>query len=174
LVHPAATPPEVQFRPIQPGDDPAVSALIRRVLGEFGCGGPGSPLDDPELSGMAESYAAAGAAFFVVATAGGDILGCGGFCRRPGTAEGLRLAELRKMHFLPELRGRGVGRRFLGFLLDEMRRRSYRQVCLETAEQLEAARHLYQSEGFVRTDHPAGASGHSTCGWWFCRSLAGT
>jgi putative acetyltransferase len=55
------------------------------------------------------------------------------------------------MRTMPAARGRGVGSRMLGFLLDEARRRQYRRVSLETGSQdyFAPARRLYARHGFV-------------------------
>ena len=46
-----------EFRPIQPGDDPAVAAIIRTVMPAFGAAGPGFAINDPEVDFMSRAYA---------------------------------------------------------------------------------------------------------------------
>ena len=71
--------------------------------------------------------------------------------------------ELRKMYLEPDLRDHGVGRKFLAFLLDEMRDAGYAQAYLETTTQMEAARHLYRSFNFVEIDARMGNTDHNRC-----------
>jgi GNAT superfamily N-acetyltransferase len=86
----------------------------------------------------------------------------------PGPGEQLRIAELDGRHagsialtdegdgwatlrfFLldPELRGQGVGRRWVGELLTAAKEHGYEGVRLETFSELTAAAHLYRSHGF--------------------------
>lgn len=66
-------------------------------------------------------------------------------------------AELGDLAVLPELRGRGFGRRLLDGALAEAARRGARQVYLEVRESNVAARRLYERAGFttagVRADY---------------------
>ena len=68
-----------------------------------------------------------------------------------------------KMYFRPEIRGRGLGRRFLGFLLEQMRETGYGRVYLETVDQMRAAQHLYRAFGFQPLAAALGATGHHRC-----------
>ncbi len=59
--------------------------------------------------------------------------------------------EIKSMHTLTDLRGRGLGRVMLAHLLDTARARGYRRVSLETGtmDAFVPARSLYASAGFV-------------------------
>ena len=59
------------------------------------------------------------------------------------------VAELKRLHVRPELRGAGLGRRMLRHLLSDARSQGCREVCLDTAPFMTAARSLYLAEGFV-------------------------
>jgi putative acetyltransferase len=151
---------EVCIRPIQPADDRAVADIVRTVLLEFGCSGEGFACEDPELQQMSAHYPGGEARFFVLEQ-GQEIVGCGGFARLQGADAGT--CELQKMYFRPSLRGQGLGRRFLGYLLDQMREAGYRRVYLETVEAMQAARHLYEAFGFRPLERPLGTTGHHRC-----------
>lgn len=60
-------------------------------------------------------------------------------------------AEIKSMHVLSEVRGRGLSRRMLQHLLDEAKATGYRRLSLETGIQptFIAARALYAKAGFV-------------------------
>src|SRR5690606_29509637 len=94
--------PAPRIRPIRPGDDAAVAAIIRAVLPEFGATGPGFAINDPEVDWMSRAYAAPRRAYFVIEGDGGRVVGGGGV----GPLEGgdADTCELRKMYFLPEAR----------------------------------------------------------------------
>jgi len=60
-------------------------------------------------------------------------------------------AEIKSMHVLVEMRGRGLSRRMLQHLLDEAKATGYRRLSLETGVQptFIAARALYAKAGFT-------------------------
>jgi putative acetyltransferase len=152
--------PQVSIRPIQAGDDRAVAEIVRTVLAEFCCTGAGFACADPELDHLSSHYPGGPARFFVLASAG-EVVGCGGFSAlRGGDPD---TCELQKMYFRPAIRGRGLGRRFLAFLLAQMRQAGYRRAYLETVDAMQAARHLYESFGFRPLGSALGATGHHGC-----------
>lgn len=67
------------------------------------------------------------------------------------TDEGDGQAAIRWVVLDRELRGRGLGRRLLGEMLDFGREVGYRRVWLETFSELRAAAHLYLEAGFSVT-----------------------
>jgi len=171
--------PGLVARPIARGDDAAVAQLIREVMHEYRCGGPGFAVHDPEVDGMSAAYRAPGAAFFVVVDDGvdggegpGAVRGCGGYAPLAGGP--VDTCELRKMYFRAPIRGRGAGRAFLAFLLEHMGNRAgHRRCYLETTSWMDAARHLYEAAGFVATDVPMGNTGHHGCDRHYLLELQG-
>ncbi len=148
------------IRPIQKKDNEAVAKIIRTVMTEFGAVGENYSISDPEVDAMYEAYPAPDAVFFVVEQ-NGKILGCGGM--GPLTGAERHVCELRKMYFLPGLRGTGTGTRLLGMILDSAREAGYRRCYLETIAAMGQARKLYRSFGFTDLDKPLGNTGHSGC-----------
>jgi putative acetyltransferase len=148
------------IRPIEPRDDPAVAAIIREVMPSFGACGPGFAITDPEVDYMSRAYAAARSAYFVVEE-GGKVIGGGGIAPLEG-GDG-DTCELRKMYFLPEARGRGLGERMMRLCLDRARGFGFRRCYLETLTGMDSARRLYERVGFSRLDGPLGATGHFSC-----------
>jgi putative acetyltransferase len=157
-----------QIRPIRRADDPAIAAIIRSVMPEFGADGPGFAIHDPEVAAMSKSYAAPGAAYFVVEQ-DGRVLGGAGVAALSGAEPGI--CELRKMYFLPELRGSGIGRRLLRHCLEQARSLGYMQCYIETLHGMNAAQALYESEHFRRLEAAMGSTGHFGCNRFYLRNL---
>jgi putative acetyltransferase len=156
----ARTGSDFCIRAIRRADNPAVARVIRQVMTEFGAVGCGFSINDEEVDAMYEAYPAPGSAFFVVERQR-KVLGCGGMGPlREGRAG---ICELRKMYFMPELRGSGLGTRLLGIILDAARQAGYTLCYLETLEGMHQARRLYSKHGFEPIDHALGNTGHSSC-----------
>lgn len=156
------------IRPIAALDDAAMASVIRSVMTEFGASGEGFSIHDAEVDHMAEAYAGPGAAYFVV-TDGARVLGGGGVARLAGGDE--RVCELKKMYFLPEARGAGMGRALLDRCLDAARELGYTYCYIETLNSMHAAKRLYERAGFQPLPAPMGATGHHACDAWYGRDL---
>ena len=156
------------MRPIEAADDPAVAAIIREVMTEFGAVGCQYSIEDPEVDAMSAAYAGPGSAFFVVER-DGRILGCGGMGPLAGGEPDV--CELRKMYFRPELRGSGMGAKLLQAILEAAKAAGYTRCYLETLERMEQARRLYARHGFATIDQPLGDTGHSGCNHWMVRDF---
>jgi putative acetyltransferase len=160
----------LRIRPIRPEDDAAVAGIIRVVMPEFGADGPGFAIHDPEVDHMSKAYSGPGAAYFVIEDPQGRVLGGAGVAQlaggRPDTC------ELRKMYFLPELRGKGMGERMIRHCLETAKRLGYTRCYLETLTGMDAAMALYQKVGFQKLCAPEGATGHGGCDRWYAMELA--
>lgn len=157
------------LRPIAPSDAPGVAAVIRKVMPEFGASGPGFALHDPEVDDMYTAYTQARCSYFVIADAKGRIVGGGGVAPLAG-GDG-ETCELRKMYFLPELRGLGLGQRVMNLCLKAARQHGFRQCYLETLENMKQARALYAKNGFRVLNRPLGDTGHFGCNSWYLKDL---
>jgi putative acetyltransferase len=135
---------------------------------EFGADGPGFAIHDPEVDAMSASYGAPRSAYFVVEMAG-LVVGGGGIGPLAGGAPDT--AELRKMYFLPEARGRGMGERLLRHLLVVAGELGYRRVYLETLTGMDAAMRLYERVGFQPLSRALGCTGHHGCNRFFMLEL---
>lgn len=169
---PAATEkvaPDFLLRPIQVTDNPQVARIIRTVMTEFGCVGEGYSILDAEVDDMHGAYAVHGSAFFVVEKTDGEVLGCGGIGPLSGSGEGT--CELKKMYFLPELRGLGFGKKMVTTCLKKAQELGYRQCYLETVDRMVQANLLYQKMGFDKICSPMGATGHCSCDAWYVKVL---
>jgi putative acetyltransferase len=157
------------IRPITRRDDRAMAAVIRAVMTEFGASGPGFAIHDPEVDGMTRAYSQPGHAYWVVMR-GDRVVGGGGFGRLTGAGE--EVCELRKMYFLPEARGVGMGAGLLDHVLAQAAAAGFRLCYLETLVSMTQARRLYEAFGFRRIDGPMGTTGHFGCDAWYVRDLA--
>lgn len=156
------------IREIRAEDDEAVASIIRAVMPDFGADGPGFAIHDAEVGHMSAAYASPGARYFVVEL-DGRVLGGGGVAALAG-GDG-ETCELRKMYFLPELRGRGVGRALIERCLETARELGYRRCYLETLTGMDAAQRLYEKVGFRRIPCAKGATGHHGCDRFYEREL---
>ena len=160
--------PDFTIRPIEARDDAAVANIIRTVMPEFGASGPGFAIHDAEVGAMHAAYSRPRCAYFVVEL-DGKVVGGGGIAPlENGDAD---TCELRKMYFMPELRGRGAGEALMARSLDAARAAGFRRCYLETLSGMDAAQRLYERTGFTRIPGPMGATGHFSCDKFFIRDL---
>ena len=156
------------IRPIAPADDASVAAIIRSVMPEFGADGPGFAIHDPEVDGMTAAYAAPRCAYYVVER-DGKVCGGGGIAPLEGAAPDI--CELRKMYFLPEMRGQGAGAAMMAVCLDAARGHGFKRCYLETLKGMDAAMKLYERSGFRKIPGPMGCTGHGGCDSFYIRDL---
>lgn len=158
-------------RALEPADRAGVAHLIRTVMPEFGARGPGFAINDPEVDDMFAAYEAARSAYFVVTrVSDGSVAGGAGYAPLVG-GDGAT-CELRKMYFMPELRGLGLGQELLSRCIIGAREAGFARMYLETLGGMAQARALYERSGFTRIDGPLGATGHFSCDAFYVRSLA--
>lgn len=156
------------IRPITSSDDAAMAAVIRAVMPEFGADGPGFAIHDAEVDEMAAAYAQPRSAYFVLEL-DGRVVGGGGIAPlQNGDAD---LCELRKMYFMPQLRGIGAGAAMMGRCLEAARSFGFRRCYLETLTGMDAAQALYRRSGFAPLCAPLGGTGHFSCDRFFIRDL---
>jgi putative acetyltransferase len=166
--------PLFRIRPIEARDDAAIAAIIRSVMPEFGASGCGFAISDPEVDWMQRAYAEPRSAYFVIERddASGNTVVEGGGGIAPLNGGDASTCELRKMYFLPELRGLGAGTALMARCLDAARGFGFERCYLETLTGMDAAMRLYERSGFRRIDAPMGATGHGGCNTFYLRDLA--
>lgn len=150
----------MKIREIRKEDNPQIAAIIREVMTEFGASGEGFSIHDEEVGQMYENYTTPKAKYYVVEK-NDKILGGGGIAPLEGGNE--EICELKKMYFLPEVRGKGMGREIIIRCLEAARSLGYKQCYIETVSQMEAANKLYQRAGFQKIKGPMGSTGHFGC-----------
>jgi putative acetyltransferase len=159
---------EITIRPIQPVDNPTLALIIRNTLTEFGAANPGTVYYDATTDALFELFQVPQAAYFV-AEANGRILGGGGIFPTEGLPEDT--CELVKMYLLPEARGIGLGRTLIEKCIETARAKGFRQVYLETLDELHFALKIYAKFGFEYLKAPMGDSKHFGCGLWMLKKL---
>ena len=155
-------------RLIQKQDNAQIARVIRAVMTEFQAVGEGYSINDPEVDDMFRSYRDNRSCYYVIVR-DTKVVGGGGI--GPLTGGGKNICELRKMFFVPEIRGFGFGRRLLLLLMEEARKRKYNQCYLETLDRMWGANELYRKNGFELLKQPLGDTGHCACDRWYMLNL---
>jgi putative acetyltransferase len=159
---------QFQIRPITSADDASVAQVIRTVMPEFGATGDGFAINDPEVDWMSRAYAEPRCSYFVIER-DGVVMGGAGVA--PLTNGDEDVCELRKMYFLPALRGLGAGAAMMQHCLAAARGHGFRRCYLETLRGMDAAMRLYERTGFRRLPGPMGATGHGGCNAFYLLDL---
>jgi putative acetyltransferase len=161
-----------RIRPICSQDNPFIRDIILSTLIEHGALGGGFASGDQDTRHMYEAFIQEGRRYFVVEKQGAvitaEVLGGAGIAPLPGEPE---TCELVKMYFRKEARGLGLGKRLLELCLDEAVKLGYKQIYLETIEQMHAARGLYEHLGFRQIMDQMGNTGHYACDIFYLRPL---
>jgi putative acetyltransferase len=101
---------------------------------------------DRELAGLPGDYAAPRGAL-LLASVDGQLAGC--CALRPlDTADYPNAAEMKRLYVRDAFRGLGLGRQLVEATLDAARQAGYACVLLDTLDDMEAARTLYEDLGF--------------------------
>lgn len=101
---------------------------------------------EAELLELPTHYAEPGG-FFLLALVDGVVAGCGGFRPLPDV-DYPNACEMKRLYVRPAFRGFGLGRRVAQALIDRALEAGYSTMLLDTLDDMEAARGLYESLGF--------------------------
>lgn len=121
----------------------------RAIIREY-AEGLGVDLDfqhlDEELAGLPGDYAAPRGSL-LLARVDGELAGC--CCLRPlDNTDYANAAEMKRLYVRRAFRGFGLGRRLAEAALDAARSSGYDCVLLDTLDDMESARALYEDLGF--------------------------
>ncbi len=100
-----------------------------------------------ELADLPGEYAAP-SGHLLLAFVDGALAGCGGLRALP-ECDHPNACEMKRLYVRPAFRRFGLGRLMAEALLDEARRAGYSSMLLDTLDEMEAARGLYATLGFV-------------------------
>src|SRR5579864_8721709 len=107
------------IRPIQLNDNKIMSSIIKHVLEEFGCTGPGWASSDPEMDNLFNAYQKLDSQYFVVEDHDThSIVGGGGYARLAWTNPDESICELQKVYLLKATRGLGIGKKLIEYIID--------------------------------------------------------
>ena len=158
----------ILIRKIAPNDNAQLEQVIRACFHEFKIPLEGTAYSDTETPKMYESYQNDTDVYFVI-EANGEILGGGGV--KPLKDFETDVCEIQKMYFSPKVRGKGYGRNLFEKCMEAAKKLGYKQCYLESAPQLKAAIHIYESYGFKHLKGALGNTGHHACGIWMIKDL---
>jgi putative acetyltransferase len=156
------------IRPIELRDNPLVRDIIKTVMPEFGASGQGFAIHDTEVEDMFAAYTRQRCAYFVCEVEG-KIVGGGGVA--PLEGGDADTCELKKMYFLPEGRGKGLGQQVLSACLKAAAEIGFSFCYLETFNTMHGAMKLYEKNGFTKIESPLGNTGHFACDVFYKREL---
>ncbi|MGL9721328.1 bifunctional helix-turn-helix transcriptional regulator/GNAT family N-acetyltransferase [Symbiopectobacterium sp.] len=158
----------MRFRPIEARDNAAIAAIIRNSFRDNKIDHlEGVSLHDPELGRLSEVYSQPGTGYWV-AEANGEIVGGAGIAPLAGE-EGT--CEMQKLYFSRDVKGMGMGRRMIAFIIAQAADMGYRACYLETLDELKDAVRLYEAFGFRHLPERLGNTGHNSCGICMLRTL---
>ncbi|WP_299335622.1 GNAT family N-acetyltransferase [uncultured Psychroserpens sp.] len=158
----------IVIREIRPEDNPQIEAVIKGCFPEFSIPLKGTAYEDAETPFMYESYQGDKEVYYVVAN-DKEVFGGGGI-KQLKDFDG-NVCELQKMYFSPEIRGKGYGKLMFEKCLKAAKDFGFETCYLESASQLKAAIHIYESYGFEHRTQPLGNTGHYSCGVWMTKTL---
>lgn len=158
----------IVIREIKPEDNAQIEAIIRACFHEFKIPLEGTAYTDNETPKMYESYQNLNEVYYVIDN-NGSILGGGGI--KPLKDLENDVCEIQKMYFSPEVRGKGYGKLMFEKCMEAAKKMGYKQCYLESASQLKAAIHIYESYGFKHLKGALGNTGHYSCGVWMIKDL---
>lgn len=144
--HCVQAPPNLQLiTPSQPDEIEATREIFREYAQQLGVDLCFQEFD-AELAGLPGDYAEPRGSL-LLALVGGAVAGC--CALRPlDTVDYPNASEMKRLYVRRAFRGFGLGRQLAEATLDAARRAGYGCVLLDTLDDMEAARALYEDLGF--------------------------
>jgi putative acetyltransferase len=158
----------MNYRPIQPKDNPKIAKMIRAVFDEYGARTKGTVHTDPTTDALFELFKVENALLFV-AEEKGLIKGCCGIYPTKGLPSGC--AELVKYYVAGDVRGTGVGRQLYEKSEAFAIAKGFENLYIESTPDFSQAVRIYEKIGYKMLDKPLGDSGHFGCDIWMLKAL---
>jgi putative acetyltransferase len=158
----------ITVRRVAAKDNPELANIIRTVMLEFGASGPGFAIHDNEVDDIYGAYSRPRCAYFVCEERG-KIIGGGGVA--PLEGGDFDTCELKKMYFLPQGRGKGLGQKVLSECLKAAKEIGFEYCYLETFNTMNSAMKLYEKNGFSKIPGQLGSTGHFACDIFYKKRL---
>ncbi|ODV14562.1 MAG: GNAT family N-acetyltransferase [Rubrivivax sp. SCN 70-15] len=130
-------------------DTPALLDDARRIFAEYAAAlgvDLGFQGFEAELAGLPGEYAAPGGAL-LLAFVDGQLAGCGAL-RPLADVDYANACEMKRLYVRRAFRRFGLGRALASALIDRARGAGYSNMLLDTLDDMEAARDLYETLGF--------------------------
>lgn len=141
--------------------------LIRDCLIEYGANHDGTAWADPFLGRLSEVYIDEKNKYWIAVDENDDVISGVGI----GEMNGIdNICELQKMYTKKEFRGFGISKEILDIALNHSKK-YYKEIYLETLDNMNEAIRFYEKNGFQRTDKVYGNTGHFACDVRFIRKL---
>ncbi len=147
------------YRIIEKKDNEALSKVIKSTLEEQGNNVDGTVYTDDATDRMSTCYKSPKSTYYV-AEEDGILLGGSGISMVDGHPE---TAELQRMFLSTKGRGRGIGSELMKLCLDFAKGAGYKQIYLETFDNMKPAIKLYEKTGFKPINQRMGDTGHFYC-----------
>jgi putative acetyltransferase len=158
----------VVIRAIRVTDNEALKNIICTTLEEFDADKPNTAYTDYDTAHLFEAYQMERAGYYV-AELNGIIMGGAGYKELPGTNG--EICELQKLYILPEARGFKIGKKLIEMVLISASMDHYQKCYLESFENMDKAKLLYEKQGFSYIPNSLGNTGHSSCNIWMIKNI---
>ena len=162
------------IREIQQKDNESIANVIRAIFYELDAPKVGTAYADPILDTLYEVYQVPCSVYYVVEKEGEVVGGCGIApleMLNPVQHESIKVCELQKMYFAPEIRGTGYAEKIIEKCLEFAKEQDFEICYLETLSFMTTAQKLYKRMGFKNIDGPMGNTGHNSCEVWMTKQL---
>lgn len=158
----------MEYREITGADDAALAAIIRTNLKTHQLDLPGTVYFDKNLDHLSDFYLADSAKrFYYIVTEQDEVVGGIGLAEIDLFED---CAELQKLYLADRMKGSGTGYTMIRKIEEKARELGYRQMYLETHDNLPAAIHIYEKCGYREIEKPAGVV-HATMNRFFLKTL---
>ena len=156
------------FRLIRQADDAPLAHIAQKTVIEFGRS-DSEYLKRPEtLENLYSYYQQPGSSYHVIYdTATDGVVGGGGYAPLESHPH---ICELQKFFFLPQARGRGMGRKLLERLITEAAACGYQEMYLEAVPEMASAIRFYERMGFLRITERL-KTNHTCCTVYMKRNM---
>ena len=159
----------IVLREITHWDNYALAAVIRGTMDEFKINKPNTVYFEPSTDSLFELFKSVAGAHYFVAVLNGEIAGGAGIFPTAQLPPGV--CELVKMYLKSSARGRGIGKELIAKCLQKAKELQYKQIYLESRNELIRAVGLYEKFGFQLLKAPMGNSGHTHTDIWMIKSI---
>ena len=136
---------DAEIREAEPHELPAVRELIEEYVRSLGID-LGFQEIERELADLAVAYGPPGG-LILGARAGGELAGCVALRALQGD-----ICEMKRLYVRRAFRGTGLGKQLAVELIDRARMLGYHWMRIDTLPQMQAARRLYASLGFLEIE----------------------